>query len=69
MEAPKRFHVFGRVRLTPHRKESDGLDYDLGSYDSREEAEAVRRERFEAGWGRVWIVDSKPEAPQIYGKS
>jgi hypothetical protein len=64
MESQKHFQVFGRTRPTTRPKESDGVDYDLGSYDSRQEAEEVRRERLGVGWGRVWIVDSAQEEPK-----
>jgi len=59
MERQKRFHLIGRVRPTPTPKESDGVDYDLGSYDTLEEAEGVRRERSRVGWGGIVIVDTQ----------
>jgi hypothetical protein len=59
MDKPKRFHVIGRVRPTPKPKESDGVDYDLGSYDTLEEAEYVQREHWRVGWGGIVIVDTQ----------
>ena len=51
----KKFKLIGRVRPTAKPKESDGVDYDLGTYDSLQEAEDVRRERWEQGWGTISI--------------
>ena len=60
MEQEKRFHVIGRVRPTQQSKESDGVDYDLGHFDSLHDAEAVRSERLKVGWGAVEIHDCHP---------
>lgn len=57
MEEEKRFRLIGRVRPTPRPKKSDGVDYDLGYFDSLEDAEAARRERWRVGWGNIGIID------------
>jgi hypothetical protein len=59
MERQKKFHVVGRVRPTRQPKESDGVDYNLGHYDSLQDAEAVKRERLACGWGRIEITESE----------
>jgi hypothetical protein len=59
MERQKRFHVIGWVRPTARPKESDGVEYDLGHYDSLQDAEAVKHERLRYGWGRVVVIDSE----------
>jgi hypothetical protein len=62
MEGHKRFQVYGWVRRTPKPKESDGVKYHLGEFDSLEAAEAVRRDRWVAGWERIQIQDlAQPE--------
>jgi hypothetical protein len=63
MEAQKRFRLAGRVRPTRQRQESDGVDYDLDSFDSLEDAEAARRERWRVGWGSIEIIDLHANAP------
>ena len=67
MQVRKQFHVVGRLSSMPNPRVGEGLNYDLGSYDSRQDAEAVRRERLDAGWGRVWIVDCAPRDPENGG--
>jgi hypothetical protein len=57
MSEKKRFHLIGRVRRTEQPKESDGIDYDLGYYETLEIAEIVRNEKWAAGWGTIDIVD------------
>lgn len=57
MQKQKRFQVYGWVRPTLKPKESDGVEYHVGEFESLEEAEAVRRERWSAGWGRIEIQD------------
>jgi hypothetical protein len=62
MEGYKRFQVYGWVRPTLKPKESDGVKYHIGEFDSLEVAEAVRRERWAVGWGRIEIQDlTQPE--------
>jgi hypothetical protein len=63
MEPQKRFQLIGRVRPTQQRKESDGVDYDLDSFDSLQEAENARRERWRVGWGSIAIIDRHANAP------
>jgi hypothetical protein len=63
MEAPRRFQLIGRVRPTRQRKESDSVDYDLGSFDSIQDAESVRREAWRVGWGSTEIIDLHADAP------
>ncbi len=53
-----RYQLYGWVAPTPKPKESDGVKYYLGQFDSLELAEAARYERLKAGWGRVEIVDA-----------
>lgn len=53
----KQFQLIGRVRPTLKPKESDGLAYDLGCFDSLEAAEGARRERWAVGWGVIEIVE------------
>jgi len=53
----KRFQVYGWVCPTPKPKESDGVKYHLGEFDSLEEAEGMSRERRVAGWGSIQIED------------
>jgi hypothetical protein len=55
--AEKRFQVRGWVHRCPTPKESDGVEYDLGQYDSREDAEEVKRSRLKVGWASVVILD------------
>jgi hypothetical protein len=63
MEAKKRFQLIGRVRLTQQRKESDGVDHDLGCFDSVQDAETARRERWRVGWGSIEIIDLHADTP------
>jgi hypothetical protein len=48
------------VRPTRQPKESDGVDYDFGYFDSLEEAESLRREGWRVGWGSIEIIDLRP---------
>jgi hypothetical protein len=58
IEKRKRVHLIGRFRPTRVRRESVGLDCDLGYFDSLRHAEAERYERSNAGWAHVEIRDS-----------
>ena len=58
METQKRFQLIGRANPTGKPEESDGVDYDLGSFDSLEDAETERRERQRVGWGSMRIIDT-----------
>ena len=60
----KRFQVYGWVRPTFKPNESDGKTYDLGQFDSLEEAVAVRKERRAVGWGRIEIQEFAPRLEQ-----
>lgn len=61
------FRVRGWTRPGPTPKESDGVEYDLGGFDLKEEAEAAQRWRLEAGWGRVAIIDRDEASPARNG--
>jgi hypothetical protein len=58
MQEPKQYQVSGWVRRTDEPKDSDGVRYPLGDFDTLRDAEGVRREHLRAGWGHVEILDS-----------
>jgi len=53
----RRFRLVGWTQPTNQRKESDGVMYELGCFDSPEDAEVSKWWRLNAGWGRVEIVE------------
>ena len=57
MAEQKRFQLIGYVRPTAKPKESDGVPYDMGYFDTLQEAEAYRREKWRLGWGNIAIID------------
>lgn len=54
--SPKLYKVVGWVLSQAQPKWSDGIEFDLGEFDSLDDAEAVRRERLAVGWGVVDIL-------------
>ncbi len=57
MTEQKRFQLVGYVRPTAKPKERDRVRYEMGSFDTLEEAESYRREMWRVGWGSIAIID------------